>query len=85
MGDTVRERILVVQLNIHFYKGFRAAVRVRAVRSTADGHNASVFRAALVYEFRLGKGWTLAPDLAVDFVSGGRVVYGYGLGVGHEF
>jgi len=45
----------------------------------------AIFRLGAGYEFELGKGFTLSPEAAIDFVSGGTTVYELGFALGYGF
>lgn len=43
-----------------------------------------LFRTGATYTFKLYKGWSIGPDVAVDFVSG-KHAFVYGISFGHGF
>jgi hypothetical protein len=45
----------------------------------------AMLRVGTGYQFSLGGHWTLAPEVQVDFVSGGAKVYVFALALGYGF
>jgi hypothetical protein len=51
----------------------------------SDKHDKYLTRSGLSYEFELGGDWSLAPEIVIDFISGGTTTYVAGVAVGYGF
>ncbi len=76
-----REFLIIVPFSLHPWRGLRLTAGPGADFRSEDTE--FVFRAGIGYEFELGKGWTLAPEVAGDFAnSANSLVFGVSLGWG---
>lgn len=76
-----REYIVLAPLSLHPWKGLRLTAGPGA--DFRSGDTEFVFRAGVGYEFELGHGWTLAPEIAGDFTHEAKtLVFGVSAGWG---
>jgi hypothetical protein len=93
-----RENVWIFPVFIHATRGLRFNLGPGFERATeeeiAEGEAAgtpssrtvrkAMFRTGVTYDFELKHGWTVGPDIAVDFIAG-EAVFVYGIAIGHGF
>jgi hypothetical protein len=89
VNEPFRENVWVAPLVIHPSHGLRIMVGPGLERATRDEaphgfEQHLLLRGGIGYDFALRHGWTLDPDVAVDFVDGQRVLV-YAVAIGKEF
>lgn len=88
VNEPFRENVWVVGVNVHPARGLRLTVGPgleRATHADAGYHEQhALLRVGVAYEIPLAHGWTLDPDMALDFVAGERVAI-YSVAIGKEF
>ncbi len=81
-GDHLRETLVVFPVSLHPSGGLRLMAGPGV--EFAEDHDSSLFRLGAGYEFEAGGPWTLAPEIVVDFISGGGTTWVAGLALGRE-
>ena len=88
VNEPFRENVWVLGVNVHPARGLRLTVGPgfeRATHTEAGHHeHHALLRVGAAYEIPLTHGWTLDPDVALDFVAGERVAV-YAVAIGKEF
>jgi hypothetical protein len=89
VNEPFRENVFVAPLIIHPSHGLRLMVGPGVERATREEaphgfEQHLLLRGGVGYDFSLRHGWTLDPDVAVDFVDGQRVLV-YAIAIGKEF
>lgn len=87
--EPFRENVWVVPVIVHPTRGLKLSVGPGVERIVEPGpshltEQHALLRVGATYDVPLSHGWTLDPDIAVDFVEGERVVV-YALAIGKEF
>ena len=76
-----REYIVLAPFSVHPWRGLRLTAGPGA--DFRSGDTEFVFRTGVGYEFELGHGWTLAPEIAGDFThEANTLVFGVSVGWG---
>ncbi len=89
VNEPFRENVWVVPVIVHPTHGLKLSVGPGLERVVEPGPDHLTAQHALLrvgasYEVPLGHGWTLDPDIAIDFVEGERVLV-YAVAIGKEF
>ncbi|MHC4848885.1 MAG: hypothetical protein ACYTEG_10580 [Planctomycetota bacterium] len=82
---SLQERLVTVpSLFIHPYKGL--ALTVAPGVEVEDDEVSFLVRLGAAWDFELGEGWSIAPELNIDLVEGGEdIPFVYGLSLGKDF
>lgn len=89
VNEPFRENVWIVPVVLHPMPRFKLSVGpgIERAREAGEGHHVAqhaLLRVGATYDIPLTHGWTLDPDIAVDFVNGERVVV-YAMAIGKEF
>lgn len=88
VNEPFRENVWIVPLLIHPVGGLKLTVGPGFERVREDGAEAieqrALWRAGVGYDIAMKHGWTVGPDVAVDFVAGEKVLV-YAVAIGREF
>ena len=97
VNEPFRENVWIVPLLIHPKAGLKLTAGAGFERVRDEGRAAAaaentpakvaqraLWRLGAGYDLALHHGWTLDPDVAIDFVDGERVIV-YSFGIGKEF
>lgn len=87
--EPFRENVWIVPVIVHPTRGLKLSVGPGIERIVEPGSDHlteqhALLRVGATYDVPLRRGWTLDPDIAVDFVEGERVVV-YAIAIGKEF
>ena len=81
-GDHLRETVVVLPVSLHPSGGLRLMAGP-GIEFAEEG-NESLWRLGAGYEFEIGAPWTLAPEIVVDFISGGDSTWVAGIALGRQ-
>ena len=88
VNEPFRENVWVFGVNVHPARGLRLTIGpgFERVSHADEGHHEqhALLRIGAAYEIPLKHGWSIDPDVALDFVDGERVVV-YAVAIGKEF
>ncbi len=81
-GDHLDATVVVLPASMHPSGGLRLMAGPGVEFAEEDDH--WLWRLGAGYEFETGGPWTVAPEVVVDFISGGGTTWVAGLAVGRE-
>ena len=81
-GDHLRETVVVLPVSLH-PSGVLRLMAGPGIEFAEEG-NESLWRLGAGYEFEIGAPWTLAPEIVVDFISGGDSTWVAGIALGRQ-
>ena len=79
------DRSWVIAMPLSFYLTERWRLFLGPGYEISDNHDKYLTRSGLAYEFEMSGGWSLAPEIVIDFISGGTTTYVAGIAVGYGF
>jgi hypothetical protein len=79
------ERSLVVAIPVSFHPNENWRLFFGPGYEFHDKKDKALIRVGVAYEWELKNGWSLSPEVMVDFLEGGAKTYLAGLAIGHQF
>ena len=83
-GDDT-DRAWVVAIPLRFYLDENWKLFLGPGYELKGDHDKYLTRTGVAYEFDLKDGWSLSPEIVIDFISGGATTYVAGVAIGHSF
>ena len=81
-GDHLDATVVALPVSLHPSGGLRLMAGP-GIEFAEEG-NESLWRLGAGYEFEIGAPWTLAPEIVVDFISGGGTTWVAGIALGRQ-